>query len=375
MLAFSDESTPLHWAVYLGLPGLCAWLIDEGLYANQMSPIGTPLDCALLGHHAIHKSYETQIYYIGTLDPYPEDRQRLRVIQHFLEAGVQPDVKTGPGLDWLPLRIAICGENSEWCSALISAGARYSFADLDEIIQKTDFFVYPSMDCVLRLAQNDISVVLPEAYSNLFELAAFYIFNLGSYYNDLAEKLLIELSFQPEALGWACNLDPIQIDDTNVFSFYPLLKGMQRTLRSSEKFPSHLRAVLLEAVSCCNEEIVSRAVDECADTFLSLKHEGNSLLHIAISRLMESTWSAWNRTGNILETVKLLVKAGQSVSEPNYEGETPLHCAAKSGDARVFGFLLEAAGERNVLDAQTKTGLTAFDYALKSRLICYCGLD
>ena len=60
-LSTFDDTTPLHWAAYLGLPDLCAWLISKGMPVHQMSPIGTPLNCALLGHHAIVMSDDDAI--------------------------------------------------------------------------------------------------------------------------------------------------------------------------------------------------------------------------------------------------------------------------------------------------------------------------
>ncbi len=47
-------ATPLHIAAALGYVELCEWLVTAGCDASQMSRIGNPLHCAILGRAAFH---------------------------------------------------------------------------------------------------------------------------------------------------------------------------------------------------------------------------------------------------------------------------------------------------------------------------------
>ena len=44
-----DCLSPLHYAAMLDMPDLCQWLIEQGCSTTSLSPIGSPLHCAILG--------------------------------------------------------------------------------------------------------------------------------------------------------------------------------------------------------------------------------------------------------------------------------------------------------------------------------------
>lgn len=355
-----DDSTPLHWAAYLGLDSLCAWLIRQGLSVNQMSSlIGTPLNCALLGHYAIQMTDEDELLEEGTIDPFPGHRPRLQVIQLFLEAGAPPDALTSPVLRLTPLSIAVQSRYPDRCSALVNAGAQFAEFELEVIRDGLYNSTSQAMaECVLEHALTDLHTVLPDAYQILFDIAATYIYTFGSSDGEFAERLLVKLSFQPDALTWAS--DSIFIELQHLPSFYPLLKGMQCTLQSPEHFPSHLRRLALSAVKSCNIEILSGVLSQDTGALALLTDEGNGMLHIAIGGQDEVP------PEGRLQTVELLLKAGHSVQEQNRAGETAFHLAAKSDDVEIFKVLLAAPAEEGVVDIQTNIGLTAFHYALKA---------
>ncbi|MCJ1401940.1 hypothetical protein MMC11_005157 [Xylographa trunciseda] len=44
-----DCLSPLHYAAMLDMPELCQWLVEQGCSTTSLSPIGSPLHCAILG--------------------------------------------------------------------------------------------------------------------------------------------------------------------------------------------------------------------------------------------------------------------------------------------------------------------------------------
>lgn len=212
-----------------------------------MSSVGTPLNCALLGHYAIHDADDGIPLYDEDciLKPYPRHQPRLQVVELLLQAGVSPHVRTSPILKILPLSIAVRTEDPNRCSALVDAGSLFSNYDLSVIGNRVDKGTAQAMgEYVIEQALKDVNTVLPEAQEALFRLAALYILTFGSSEAGNAERLLINISHYPDALLWASNIDLAWSTCTirELYTLHLLLKKTRGiTLNSPACFPPELR--------------------------------------------------------------------------------------------------------------------------------------
>jgi ankyrin repeat protein len=360
-----DDSTPLHWAACLGLPDLCAWLIGQGLAADQMSStMGTPLNCALLGDMALDMCSEQDILDSASSHVRPANRPRAQVVQIFFDVDVPTNVITSPMLDLSPLFLAVLSEDSAICSALIAAGAQFSNYDL--WVTANQGMLSHVADWVIKQAFADMRVVPPDAYETLFALAIRGIIFLGCPAAETAGRLLLDLSSLPEALEWASKPDLSEADYQDLLHFYPLLKGMQCTLQSSENFPSCLRNLAIEAVKNCDRTITSLILDTDADALSLLKDaEDNGAFHLPLRGYKDP--DSYVTRQDCLKMVELLVRTGHHVNQRNSQGETPLHLAAEYDEVEVFKMLLGGNSAEEALDIQTNTGLSAYDCAVEAR--------
>ncbi len=172
------DTTPLHWAASMGLCKLCAWLISQGLSVHQMSSMGTPLYCALLGSWAENGVGTAENVRIGiALSGYPRVEYRLEVVQLLLNTGVSPIAPTNPLTDALTLQVsfhlAVADSDTRICSALIAAGARFSKSDLSSRLSHHGLI----LEFIINQALEDMHSILPEGRQTLFEIMANYVRN------------------------------------------------------------------------------------------------------------------------------------------------------------------------------------------------------
>jgi ankyrin repeat protein len=89
----SPSFGPLHAAAMLHMHKMCRWLIDQGCDANQVSPFGVPLECAIYGAENSLKS-ESSRAATGIFMRHLWDRATQSTIAVLLNAGAAYDSET-----------------------------------------------------------------------------------------------------------------------------------------------------------------------------------------------------------------------------------------------------------------------------------------
>jgi hypothetical protein len=251
-----DDTNPLHWAASQGLVGICAWLIEQGLSASQMSRAGTPMNCALLGDWAflggqIPAGTEQRLFF----EPPPERGQRHLVVEIFLKNGASPNTPQSSIQTYSPLSVSVLSADGNMWSVLRAAGAKFSAFDCKAI----EVWPVPgSIDLrggIFTHAAKDISIIQPEAYCLLFETAFESIVFGREDYDEALILVLQNLSSHSDAFEWANSLtlkfknqaDHASLQDIFV-CFYCLLESIQEDLQSTAPFPSWLREIVFVAV-------------------------------------------------------------------------------------------------------------------------------
>src|SRR5689334_5914958 len=84
---------------------------------------------------------------------------------------------------------------------------------------------------------------------------------------------------------------------------------------------------------------------------------GSTALHTAVSH-------------QHLESVRELIKLGAKVSALNNMGNTPIHCAAYTGNVEIMEILLTNGGTR-FIHAKNKVEMTPLDYARKVSFVLF----
>jgi hypothetical protein len=251
-----DDTNPLHWAASQGLVEICAWLLEQGISASQMSWAGTPLNCALLGNRAFLGS---QISIMPrqrlSFRPFPKGRQRHLVVEIFLKNGASPNTAQSSVQTYSPLSVSVLPADEDMWSVLLAAGAKFSAFDCKAIEVCPEPESIDLRRKIFTNAAKDISIVQPEAHCVLFE-TAFESVVFGWDECGEAPKLVLQnLSSHPDAFKWANSLTPKfknQVDYAWLLDkfvcFYCLLESMQEDLQSTAPFPSWLREIVVNNV-------------------------------------------------------------------------------------------------------------------------------
>ena len=113
------ENAPLHCASALGLPEICKWLLDCGCEVEDMSRFGSPINHALAGPCSLVNWATPHQLFEG------EHERKLKVIDILLEAGADPNSKSGVGLPALHYAFSHC-PNLDITLRLVRKGARYT---------------------------------------------------------------------------------------------------------------------------------------------------------------------------------------------------------------------------------------------------------
>jgi len=359
-----DDTTPLHWAAYLGLLELSAWLLEQGLPASQMSGAGTPMNCALLGDLAICRADMAEADdHVEDLTPIPERETRHLLVELFLKNGASPYLPQSLVNSMVPLSMALRTRDLASCSILLAAGAKFSASDISHLAEVVDWVeYYDIVKLICTQAMTDISTIQPDARGALFNMASLS-------FTKIAKKFLRILSSHPDALKWASSINfdwipalnpEILWSESSFAFFYSLLANMQVDLRSTAVFPSRLRKLIIDAVKDRNVYFITSLSEEIPGVLLSLRGDCDSLLHIAIQHSMY-----WELEID-LAIINLLLNVGYKPSDQNTHGETPLHYAAKRGRLDIFQLLMASPGAEDALYLGDQYGKSAFDYALSS---------
>ena len=101
------ESTALHYAAMLGLPEVCAWLIDRGCEVNRGSLLGTPLHCALIRYPGLLFLDDLDDAFDAS-DAHSVDPREESVISILLNAGADPNSPFSVSADsWSPIAMSL----------------------------------------------------------------------------------------------------------------------------------------------------------------------------------------------------------------------------------------------------------------------------
>ncbi|KAF7891829.1 hypothetical protein EAF00_008131 [Botryotinia globosa] len=86
----SSRFSALHWAAMIALPDICTAFINRGADLNAPSIVGSPLQCAILGDHAIYEDF--YLVNVGPLE-YSENQRWCsgKVIEYLIMAGAALD--------------------------------------------------------------------------------------------------------------------------------------------------------------------------------------------------------------------------------------------------------------------------------------------
>ena len=142
--SFLAEATTLHIAVMDGLVEICQWLIKNGCDVNRNTTLGTPLLCALASAVAL-KDFDD--YPLKTLrhvlcsdgDGRYGNGGRERVIHVLLEAGADPNIALENLVrTFSALYLALHGEQRESGRAILQKGAMVDDLLINELLDELD---------------------------------------------------------------------------------------------------------------------------------------------------------------------------------------------------------------------------------------------
>lgn len=195
----SNDYQPLHAAAMMHIKKICEWLIGKGCDVNRSSPLGTPLECAVLGPDSVFTLDDTSyahLYDVGTTD----------TIMTLLRAGATFDegtIKTHLGVTmsfvacWGPLN------SSGPFAKLLEYGMQIqadAIAELKGLDQKSIQEVF------VVLGQMDQAQILTEAKLKLLRFAE--ISNVATSISVPVSEDMVERDFY-EALAYAFEFDDV----------------------------------------------------------------------------------------------------------------------------------------------------------------------
>lgn len=307
----TGATTPLHIAAVLGHVELCEWLIAAGSDVNQMSRLGTPLHCAILGRSAFHAA----LYSGGETPPYMSEA-RSNIVPMLLDAGADCrtpyrdlDCKTFSCFE-LALHVAI-GHGAHSCmTALSAAGAPVDKQFLAALAKK--------MSC--RGGRGD------------WEWVTGFVDTLRSTLIPEVKDELLKLALRLKS-STALFLVKNKGDETHLAS----LKNLEDLLRQAAKFDQ-------------KEVMENLFLDNRLDPNSRSPYSKETALHVA----------AEHESPNAMG---LLLSIGADVCAVDCNGQTPLHRSAGNVNGHCMSLLLDHGA---VADAVDDDGYTIWHLAAES---------
>lgn len=287
--------TPLHLAALMSLPSICSCLLEHHSSVDAKSPIGTPIQCAVAGPLSLIDCIYVEVYVRDWIEqfmgPSRSENLSIQTIDCLCKAGADLSLSSnGPepcrGLLQVAFAVTYSILDFSRASYLISQGISLVEADLEAFsavmsnYEVTAGLIPPKMEESLK------RFVLP--LSGMIDVSAIH-WQLCRQAWDLSVA---------RQLAFALDSTPSGID--------PRIEFTTKTLR--QRVASNVENGEFNKLERLLKDPKSRLVGlvDC---------NGRSLMHLALE----------SSCGN-LQTVKVLLSNGWSVSKLNVNGETPLHC-------------------------------------------------
>lgn len=399
------EATALHYAVMLGLKEVCSWLIRSGCDVNRNTNFGTPLHCALLGRQAFIgriQNRRTSFFKISI-------KIRIDIVDLLLESGADSNCCYDAGIEKLsPLFMALSTRalstsNLEVAMRLLDKGGILDSRCLDVLETSTE------PDDIRRIVESTTDQNLPEEnHSRLIQLAlraktssvtrlmqrdkdlprqkthdedtlrTAAEFGQMEIVRGLLEDQKLDVDAADESTGLTALHHAVRSDQLGVAQI--LIDRGADSSRSDRLGRTALHHSALGRGVCCLQFFLQQDVDislrdlENMTVWHLAAQEGNvqalsTLLSWPVdSALTVDLKASDGRTALLCasanqskEAMRLLLKAGSSLTETASDGCSPLHYAALSGSVEGVEFLL---GQAIDPCAVTHDGSSALHYAV-----------
>ncbi|KAF2686819.1 ankyrin [Lentithecium fluviatile CBS 122367] len=309
-LVCSQDFTPLHAAGMLHLDKVCQWLLNRGCDVNQVSPAGTPLECALFGTEFIIDGIDTFAKHLFR----PKPQQTISLL---LAAGAdcRKCTREGVSLSY----VAVCGptDSASPLAELLKYGMPID-ADVVEYLEDSDLNFDESFFKLLDETEND--KIAPEVKVKLLSLARAkdLVTNL-----DLpAAKTVTDEAFL-EAIEFA-----IEFDLLTQFQEYARDPRFTTNMQNSQK-----SGTLLHLATEC------RAV-QVTNHLLNLRYdpaESDEKGRVALQKAIASGGFEDDSLIHRLATI-------EAVNQIDGGGRSLWHSAARFGSYRTLQVLLDQHG-------------------------------
>lgn len=313
------NATPLHYAAMVRYPALAMCLLAKDIDVNQITSIGTPIHCCIIG-------LDTG-YYLGPYVPFYSSKVTVGMTEASLSLG---RMLIDAGAD--------CSIRCQNASGVYHSVVHLALRMLLYHTQSKD-----GMKLIISLLPHLLgagAVIDDRVVGQLEEFQDFDGFQetfaaLVSYFRQsnvhgsaVARLLELGKGVSPPA---ATNL--LQLGD---------IESMDATQRSAQlRFAAQFNNVDMLGALFRTQDIKINAQD------LST---GDTALHLAVA-------------SSCLEAAKALLAAGASIDAVNKEGKSPLHLCAASGNKVVFQHLLQGGANVQITD---KAGSTVWHVAAES---------
>ena len=393
------EATALHYAASSCLTKVCSWLIRSGCDVNRNTTFGTPLHCALLSWRAFYGKFEGFELH-GSPDDILNDTVDL-----LLESGADPNLCYDTATRKLsPLYIAL--NRSKWDIAvrLLDAGAILDSPCLDKLEG------HPKSEDIREIVEHITNHNLPqENHNRLLQLA------LKAKISDMTRlvqkdsdkkdndipypktqhELVLRTAAEFGQVEMVIRLLEDQKLDVDAADGITGLTALHHAARTDQlgvaqilvdrgadltRLDSLGRTALHHSVQGRDARCVQFFLHRDADTSLR-DLEGLTVWHLAANEgniqalgflLSGSTASASaislkaydGRTPLLCasangskEAMKLLLRAGSSLTETALDGSSPLHYAAESGSLEGITFLIEQGVDPRVVTLDNSSAI------------------
>lgn len=285
-------ASKLHFAAILQLEWLMKWLLDEGYDVNQMSQIGTPLHCALLGFHAI-RMQSTGSLPCDILDRPQLNHAILRLVSTF-HADPTISYKYGDGQDYNALAICMITMAKDALEEILDLFPRWTTCfdgKCLEILEKSESMLW-------------IVDSLDERY--------------------LDPCFASKISDLTKGFGW-CTKESDLTHNLGPRSETEKTLSLRQDIRLDAIKP--LEALLRSSPKSVNEVILS---------------EGTTALHLAV-------------VSNSPKATNLLLALGANIEEQDDYGQTALHKCVYGSSVDIFGILLDKGANPSKADNMGST--------------------
>lgn len=320
------EASPLHYAAMLGLPEICAWLLEGGCDVDRGTVFGTPLHCALLGTEAFDAhSYNpepaspmarvTLLLTRGSFRPHG-DPNRQSVIEILLKAGADPNryFETSNGT-YTPLLLSFTNRSDPSTVQLLEKGAR-----MDE--QCIDLMNKYCRDTPTKLHMGTILHHVKQENVQWEHQSQVLSLRLAADQTQVSEVLETVRSSQLQSLDYGRLLrTAAELGQVEVVSQF--LKMPKIDVQAAKETT---RLTALHYASMRGHLEVVKLLRSHGAQLDALDHKGKTAIHHAIE-------------GHSFDCLEFLLKESVGDIPPDKDGDSLWHLAAMNRDKQVLEIL------------------------------------